>query len=149
MRYNMLNIFYGNMPDAIYNTSTYFSNVFQKEWLDDAYVRKMIKSVDKSEVIDDYLIKSKALGMISPNQLSGGVKTLILTYFKSDIVFNATTCGDNCARWFLDMAKKEDRTINLRHIMDFGDGKFDIQILNNGVVVHSMSELVQHAGYYI
>ena len=47
------------------------------------------------------------------------------------------------------MAKKEDRTINLRHIMDFGDGKFDIQILNNGVVVHSMSELVQHAGYYI
>ncbi len=145
----MLNIFYGNMPDAIYNTSTYFSNVFQKEWLDDAYVRKMIKSVDKSEVIDDYLIKSKALGMISPNQLSGGVKTLILTYFKSDIVFNATTCGDNCARWFLDMAKKEDRTINLRHIMDFGDGKFDIQILNNGVVVHSMSELVQHAGYYI
>ena len=149
MRYNMLNIFYGNMPDAIYNTSTYFSNVFQKEWLDDAYVRKMIKNVDKSEVIDDYLIKSKALGMISPNQLSGGVKTLILTYFKSDIVFNATTCGDNCARWFLDMAKKEDRTINLRHIMDFGDGKFDIQILNNGVVVHSMSELVQHAGYYI
>ncbi len=145
----MLNIFYGNMPDAIYNTSTYFSNVFQKEWLDDAYVRKMIKNVDKSEVIDDYLIKSKALGMISPNQLSGGVKTLILTYFKSDIVFNATTCGDNCARWFLDMAKKEDRTINLRHIMDFGDGKFDIQILNNGVVVHSMSELVQHAGYYI
>ena len=86
----MLNVYYGNMPEAIYNTAAYFSNVFQKTWLDDKYVRRMIKSVDHSEVIGDYLIKSKALGMISPMQLSGGVKTLILTYFKPDIVFSIT-----------------------------------------------------------
>ncbi len=145
----MLKIYYGDMPDAIYNTSTYFSNVFQKEWLDDAYVRRMIKSVDKSEVIGDYLIKTKALGMISPNQLSGSVKTLILTYFKPNLVFNATTCGDSCARWFLNMSKNEDRTINLRHIVDFGDGTFNIHILNNDKIVNSMSELVQYAGHYI
>ena len=68
----MLHIYYGPTDDAIYNTSTYFSNVFQKTWLDDKYVRRMIKGVDKSEVVGDYLIKSKALGMISPSQLSGG-----------------------------------------------------------------------------
>ncbi|MBR5337753.1 MAG: DUF4869 domain-containing protein [Lachnospiraceae bacterium] len=145
----MLNVYYGKMQDVIYNTSVYFSNVFQKTWLDDEYVRKMIKSVDKSEVIGDYLIKSKALGMIAPTQLSGGVKTLILTYFKPDIIFNATTCGDNCARWFLDMAKKEDRTINLRHIMDFGDKDFEIHILNNDMFVHSMKELVLVAGDFL
>ncbi len=145
----MLNVYYGNMPEAIYNTAAYFSNVFQKTWLDDKYVRRMIKSVDHSEVIGDYLIKSKALGMISPMQLSGGVKTLILTYFKPDIVFNASTCGDNCAKWFIDMTKKQERTINLRNIMDFGDGDFDICILNNQQVVHSMKELVMIAGDYL
>ena len=145
----MLKVFFGKMPDVIYNTASYFSNVFQKEWLDDEYVRKMIKRVDGSEVIGDYLIRSKALGMISPSQLSGGVKTLILTYFMPDKVFNASTCGDNCARWFLDMTKKNDRTINLRHLMDFGERKFDILILNDGTEVHSMSELIMIAGDYL
>lgn len=142
----MLNIYYGKHESSIYNTSVYFSNVFQVSWLDDPYVRRMIKSVDKSEVIGDYLIKSKALGLISPSQLSGGVKTLILTYFLPDTIFNASTCGDNCARWFIDMSRKSDRTINLRHIMDFGDGSFDIKILNTNQVVHSMAELVMIAG---
>ena len=44
---------------------------------------------------------------------------------------------------------KKDITINLRHIMDFGDGEFEIRILNNNVVVHSMKELVLYAGEYI
>ena len=145
----MLSIIYGKYEDSIYNTSVYFNNTFQKTWLDDPYVRKLIKSVDKSEVIGDYLIKSKALGMISPNQLSGGVKTLILTYFKPDIIFNASTCGDNCARWFLDMSKKEDRIINLRHIMNFGEGEFTIKIINNDQIVHSMKELVMVAGDFL
>ncbi len=142
----MLNVYYGKTDEAIYNTAMYFDNVFQVTWLDDPYVRKMIKNVDKSEVIGDYLIKSKALGMISPKQLSGGVKTLILTYFKPEILFNASTCGDNCARWFLDMSKKNDRTINLRHVMDFGNGTFDVHVLNTDQVVHSMDELVLIAG---
>ena len=145
----MLRIIFGKSRDIIYNTSMYFSNVFQKEWLDDPYVRKMIKGVDGSEVLGDYLIKSKALGLIAPAQLSGGVKTLILTYFLPEKIFNASTCGDNCARWFLDMSKKQDRTINLRHIMDFGDRKMNIQILNNGAEVHSMSELVDVAADYL
>ena len=145
----MLRIIFGKSQDSIYNTSMYFSNVFQKEWLDDPYVRKMIKSVDRSEVLGDYLINSKALGLIAPTQLSGGVKTLILTYFMPDKVFNASTCGDNCARWFLDMSKKQDRTINLRHIMDFGERKLNIQILNKGAEVHSMSELVMIAADYL
>lgn len=142
----MLNVYYGKTDEAIYNTAMYFDNVFQVTWLDDPYVRKMIKNVDKSEVIGDYLIKSKALGMISPKQLSGGVKTLILTYFKPETLFNASTCGDNCARWFLDMSGKNDRTINLRHVMDFGNGTFDIHVLNTDQIVHSMDELVLIAG---
>lgn len=29
----MLNIFYGDMPEAIYNTVVYFKNVYEEEWI--------------------------------------------------------------------------------------------------------------------
>ena len=145
----MLNIYYGEMPDAIYNTALYFKNVYQDDWLTDPFAQRMIKGVDKSKVLDKHLIESKALGLIPPTELSGGVKTLLLIYNQPEKVFNASTCGDNCAKYILMMAKKKDITINLHHIMDFGDGSFEIKILNNGQIVHSMKELVMVAGYFV
>ncbi len=38
----------------------------------------MIKDVDKSTVIAPRIIESPVLGAITPRELSGGVKTLIL-----------------------------------------------------------------------
>ena len=64
-------------------------------------------------------------------------------------VFNASTCGDNCAKWLLKMGNDRDITINLRHIMDFGDGEFCIKILNSGQIVHNMKELVPIAGMLV
>ena len=55
---------------------------------------------------------------------------------------NASTCGDNCAKWILEIGKI-DVTINLRHMMSFGkDTNFDIEIQNGGEIVHSMRELL-------
>lgn len=63
-------------------------------------------------------------------------------------VFNASACGNNCAKWILKIAESKDLTINLRHVMDFGDGDFNARILNNGIVVNSMKEYVEIAGEY-
>lgn len=145
----MLNIFYGDMPDAVYNTASYFKFDYEDEWIIDPYVKKMILDVDKSIVLDSGVIDSPVLGKIPPTGLSGGVKTLILVRFETEKVFNASTCGDNCAKWLLDMAEREDRTINLRHLMDFGDESFTIRIMNTGQVVHSMKELVPIAGEFV
>ena len=41
-------------------------------------------------------------------------------------VCNASACGDNCAKWILKIGKEKDLTINLRHIMDFGEDDFEI-----------------------
>ncbi len=38
----MLNIFYGDMKDAIYNTSAYFKFNFDKEWMSSPEVIQMI-----------------------------------------------------------------------------------------------------------
>lgn len=147
----MLNIYYGPMRDVIYNTAMYFDNVYLDHWLEDDFARRIIKSVDKAEVLGPGAVRSKALGVIPATKLSGGTKTLLLIYNKPEMIFNASTCGDNCAKWILRIAKKVkvDITINLRHIMDFGDGKFEIKILNNGVIVRDMCELVQYAGLFL
>ena len=147
----MLNIYFGDMPEAVYSTSAYFDNSFLDNWITDDFAKKVIKAIDKSEVIGPKLIDSKALGSIPVTSLSGGVKTLLLIKNEPQKVFNASTCGDNCAKWILKIAKEseQDITINLRHVMDFGKGKFEIKILNNGEIVHNMEEYVRYAGLYL
>ena len=145
----MLNIFFGDMPEAIYNTAVYFKNVYEDNWITDSFSRKMILDVDKSIVLEQAVIDSPVMGKIPPTSLSGGVKTLILMKHEPEKIFNASTCGDNCAKWILEMAKVQVFTINLRHIMDFGEGKFEIRILNTNKVVHDMGELVPIAGLYV
>ena len=145
----MLNIYYGNMPNAVFNTAVYFKNAYEDAWIIDPVAKEMIYDVDKSIVLGSAVIDSPVMGKIAPTALSGGVKTLILIKNVSSVVFNASTCGDNCAKWILKLAETDDITINLRHLMDFGEGTFDIRIMNTNQVVHSMKELVPIAGLYV
>lgn len=145
----MLNIFFGDMPEAIFNTAVYFKNAYEDEWITDPIAKEMILDIDQSIVLDSAVIDSPVLGKIAPTALSGGVKTLILMKNERTKVFNASTCGNNCAKWILKLAELEDLTINLRHLMDFGCDSFDICILNTNQIVHSMKELVPIAGLYV
>lgn len=145
----MLNIFYGDMKEAVYNTAAYFKYDYEDSWILDPFVKEMIQDVDQSTVLDSGVIDSPVLGKIPPVGLSGGVKTLILVKFEKDKIFNASTCGDNCAKWLLKIAEEEERTINLHHLMKFGEEQFNIRILNTNQVVHSMDELVPIAGEFV
>lgn len=145
----MLHIYYGDMPEAVFNTSVYFKNVYEDAWIDDPFSKEMILDVDNSIVLGEAVVDSPVLGKIAPTGLSGGVKTLILLKNEPQTIFNASTCGDNCAKWILEIGKQQDITINLRHIMDFGEGEFEIEILNTEQIVHNMEELVRVAGLYV
>lgn len=147
----MLNIFFGDMENAIYNTSMYFDNSYLDDWLKDELAKKIIKDVDKATILGTYALETKALGVVPVKQLSGGSKTLLLIYKMPHRVFNASTCCNNCARWILEIARRADQdiTINLHHIMDFGNQPFEIRILNTNTIVHNMSELVVIAGNYL
>ena len=144
----MLRIFFGDMPKAIYNTEVYFKNKFKESWLLDSTTQKMIKGIDNSTVVSDKVIDSPYLGMIPPIGLSGGVKTLILIKNEPKTVFNASTCGDNCAKWLLELAKDQDITVNLNHIMDFGKD-FEVHVLNEKKTVNNMRDLILIAGKYV
>lgn len=145
----MLHIKFGKIDDAIYNTSLFFKNQYEPEWLEDREVQEMIADVDHSKVLSSHAIESPVMGIIPPTSLSGGVKTLILIKMMPDQMFNASNCGDNCAKWLLKIGQSQDVTINLRHIMDFGDQPFEIHVVNTDQVVRDMYSLACIAGRFV
>lgn len=146
----MLSIYLGQMEEAIYYPPAYFNNTYDDEWITDPLTVEMIKDVDKSEVIGPHLIESPVLGPISVKEISGGAKTLILMAFDdSGRIFNASACGNNCAKWILEIGKRKDLTINLRHIMNFGKEPFEIKILNNGEMVQDLDRFIAVAAKYV
>lgn len=146
----MLTIIYGDESNCVYNTNVYFKNTYEPEWFETELAKQIVREVDDSEVLSSECIQSPVLGQIPPERLSGGVKTLLLILNEPEKIFNASTCGDNCAKWILEIGKREDVTINLRHMMDFGkDTVFEIKIKNGGKIVHSMKELIPIASKYL
>ena len=138
----MLRIHFGITTDMIYDSDDYFDGEDYVSWLSDPMVEAMIEDVDRSKHIKDYIIESPILGGITPTQLSGGLKTLILVKMIDNEIFNASNCGDNCAKWLLEITKDVDRTVSLGHIMDFGPGPYEIYIDNLDRVVHNNREYV-------
>lgn len=144
----MLKIRFGDMKDTIYNTEVYFKNTYSDDWISDPFAKQIIEDIDKSHVISGNLIESPYLGKIPPTSLSGGVKTLLLIKNEPKKVFNASTCGDNCAKWLLRLAEKEDITINLNHVMDFGEN-FEVYVLNSKKKIDNMYDLLLVASKYV
>ena len=146
----MLHIHFGSMEGEIYDPATYFLNQYDDEWITSDLAKEMVRDVDRSEIISSRVIDSPVLGPITPRELSGGVKTLILMAFDdSGRIFNASACGDNCAKWILEIAKTKDLTVTLNNIMKFNFSPLEIHILNTGETVHSFREYVCTAIEYV
>lgn len=143
----MLKIVFGDIENSIYHPPTYFDNQYEDEWITTPLSIEMIKDIDKSEVVSAHLIESPVLGPISTKEISGGVKTLMLmAYDESGKIFNVSSCGDNCAKWIVEIGKRKDLTINLHHVLDFSSvGEFDALMLNTGRMVHSYREYFEEA----
>ena len=145
----MLNIFFGDMENVIFNTSVFFDNTYQDSWFQDDFTKRVIKDIDKGEILGPNCVTTKTLGPIPPTKIAGGTKTILLMKFDNDHIFNASTCGDNCAKWILKIAKDKDLTINLRHIMNFGKKDFSAKILNSGKIITTQKEYVEQAVMYL
>lgn len=143
----MSNIVFGDIENSIFHPLTYFDNQYEDEWITNPLSVEMIRDIDQSEVISAHLIQSPVLGAISPREISGGVKTLILMAFDdSGKIFNASSCGDNCAKWIVDIGTQKELTINLHHVMDFSTaGMFEAYMVNTGNIVHGYKEYLDEA----
>lgn len=146
----LLKIWFGDLeenPNYVYNTSAYFDIHFDGCWITSEFGRKVILDVDKSEVLDQYVIKSPVFGGMSPERLSGGVKTLLLMMFgKPEKVFNASTCGENCIKWIQYIGEQKDLTIRLGHFMMLNE-PFKIEDMNTGKIITTNKELLSAEHY--
>lgn len=146
----MLSINFGSIDNEIYDPAGYFLHQYEDEWITDELSVRMIRDVDSSVVVAPRVIESPVLGMITPRELSGGVKTLILmNNDDTGRIFNASACGDNCAKWIVEIARNKDITITLHNIMDFRGLDFEAYIVNDKVNVHNYTEYLDIALKYV
>jgi hypothetical protein len=143
----MLKVWFGdvidNVEEYIYAPQVYFNYRHEPEWVTSEFGRRVIKGVDDAEVIDVDCVKSPVLGMIPVEKIAGGTKTVIMMNFDDEHIYNASNCGDNCAKYILEIAKRKDLTIRLGHIMHFPPNEIlNGVVLNNGAVFHSQKEFV-------
>ena len=142
----MLYIKLGITPNTIINVDDNFNFDYEDDWFEDPMVKKMVLDIDKTEVISPHLMQSPIFGAISPEDLSGGVKALIMM-LKTDYEIWATACGDNCAKWIIEIAKKKDLTIYLEHMMKFPDD-LEAVMVNTGHVVHCFKDFIDEVLNY-
>ena len=84
----MLKIWYYANIEYMKDAPSYFDNVYEDEWIEDSFVKEMIQEVDHCTVISSHVIDSPILGAITPRELSGGVKVLILMLKDDSFIYN-------------------------------------------------------------
>lgn len=139
----MLKINVVGLPEScIERIDCYFNMFKKKEWFDNLVVRRVIKNIDRTEVVKGEYLESPAFGGMSPDRLSTGCKAVILMETLDNPDIYATHCGDNCVEDILEIASRKDVTITLHHYMKFPDSGFEALMLNSGKMVNSMEEFV-------
>lgn len=126
----MLKIFFGKHPDEIYNTDVYYRNQYDKMWVMDSFAKKIIADIDDSTVIAPDVIQNDIFGSFNSTELSTGVKTILLIKNQPNRIFNISNCGDNCAKYILELAENRDIKVTLHHIMNFGSS-FSLKVIND------------------
>lgn len=142
----MLNIWYGEIKSKrfIETPNAWFDAAADAEWILGNMEKEILRDIDKADVISENLIISDIRGALPPTYISGGSKALIIAKNRPDKIVNATASGDNCAKWYLEIAKYQDITVRLSYLMRFPE-PFEIRILNTGRVVTTWRDFCHEA----
>lgn len=135
----------GFQKGCIKNPGSYFNRNKEKDWFNRDDIKEVVKEIDKTIAVKDEYMESPVYGGMSPDRLSQGCKTVILLYINPKCNVYASRCGDNCVPSILRLAEKTDVIITLHHIMEFPE-KFEAEMLDTGVVVHSREEFLMEYG---
>lgn len=122
---------------CIRNVDGYFNRNKEKDWFNKDTVKEIIKGIDNTIAVKDEYLESPVFGGMSPERLSSGCKAVILMEVLDNKNIYATHCGDNCAKYILEVAKRKDVTITLHHCMIFPEGDFgvDVKMMSSGRII--------------
>lgn len=139
----MLRVYFGDRDDSIYPAGRYFDAWVYERVVTDDFAKKVIKGVDKTDVMDDGTLRSPVLGGIVPEQLSGGTKSILVIYTHPELVVDLASMGDNCFPYLIELAQSQDITVTtdkFRCLFDYG--LTEAFIVNDESVVHNEVEFL-------
>lgn len=126
--------------DCISDVEGYFHAHQDKNWFNRVSVKEIIRKTDHVKAGRDGYLDSPRFGIITPDRLSTGCKTLILLQILDNPNILADKCNESCAAAILKIAERKDITITLNHAIEFPD-KFDAYIIEREKMIHSGKEL--------
>lgn len=111
----MLKIYFGDMEKVtVRNVDLAFNLHFKADWFQHPLVQEIMRDIDDIVEVNGTCLKSWRMSVtISPQQLSGGTKSLILMIMTNtpNKVFYSGRMGENCYKYVHRIAKDTD--INL------------------------------------
>lgn len=128
----MIKVRVGRREEGDGNIKYVFRGNYEDEWFDDPFVKELVMEVDKSEVVSPYLIISPVLGPISFENLSGGVKILIMLYKMPEMEQWGTSCGDNCLPAMARIGKMQDIQVKYSHCPAKIPEEMEVQFVDSG-----------------
>jgi len=98
----------------------YFKRYKKPEWFTTDFAQRVIKTIDRAEVLFEEAIKDRFGHGISTLQLCTGTKTLLVIENCPGHIYYGTLMGDNCVPFLMEIAKKREGDIDLllEHFMD-------------------------------
>lgn len=138
----MLNIYFGSMEGELRTADGWFDNQLPDEYYTTEFSKKVIKDVDKSDVLSVNVVDSPILGIIPITGISSGSKGVIVLRY-TDKVVNLVSLGDNCVRSLLSILEEKELTVSSLRFVDFYKYGYqgDINILNDNSTVSNSLDL--------
>jgi hypothetical protein len=147
----MLNLYFGNIRNAILSGDSYFEARVSNSIVESELGKKIIKYIDKGEVISKDNIIIPVIGSVSPNRLSGGTKSLLSLLDNPDLILDLACMGDNCFFMLYELVNYYSNTDicvcsdSYRPLYENGY-KGNIFVKNSEKIVTSASELYDEWG---
>ena len=126
-----------------------FEQYVEKSWFQNKKIQDVIKEVDNTEYIGDLAFRSPVLGIIGPDDLSGGVKCLISSCFIKEL-YPIDWLGNNCKHALAELSKDFDLTYTLNYSMfEFEDDQeIYVAEFNDIIIGKDIYGEIFKRGYY-
>ena len=134
----MLKYTFYEPEDIIRTIDGYFDHNYEDAWLEDPFVKQMVKDIDNTTVLSPTAAESPIFGVMPITQLSGGVKALILM-LKTDLVIWTPACGDNCTDYMIKIGTMRDCVLYVGHYLGFSHD-FTALCLDTNEVTHTVKD---------
>ncbi len=140
-----LSMYFGHLNNEIFAVDSYFDSCYESSWFESDIAKSILKEICNMVEMNGLAItvdyyKRGDLVTISPEKLPGGVKALLIM-LNTDKIVQACRCGNNCAKWILEISKVKRLKIAIVSFMTFRTD-FDAYVINDGSYIHSYEDYI-------